>query len=80
MFQILIKCTRPQVFSTTAVGLGQSCCIGIGKDPFIGTNFVDCVRKFIADPLTEGGFDVTLKIYVVFDFDFPSICIEILSY
>ncbi|RZC87836.1 hypothetical protein C5167_028290 [Papaver somniferum] len=42
------------VFSTTAVGLGQSCCIGIGKDPFIGTNFVDCVRKFIADPLTEG--------------------------
>ena len=43
-----------EIVAVSRLGIGQSTCLGIGGDPIIGTNFIDALALFQADPDTKG--------------------------
>ncbi len=45
--------TYEAIWALTLADMGQTTCIGIGGDPIIGTNFIDCLAAFQADPATK---------------------------
>jgi len=45
--------TYEVLYALKQVGIGVSTCVGIGGDPINGTNFIDCLSLFNADPATE---------------------------